>query len=283
MSSIQAAASAMPLARSERSWRYAGSVCAWAGYLFLVLPSLIVIPISFNGTQELQFPPHQLSLHLYRDFFSERSWWHAAVQSLIVASLTSVLALSIALPAAYALARNLSRLARAAQVVLLAPMLVPVIVLGLGLYIELTHLRLTDTTAGIVFSHAVVVVPYAFVTLTAGLRQSDPALETVALLMGASRLRILRMVVLPQIRGAIIVACLFAFLLSFDEVVIAYFVTGPTTQTLPVKMYSAIRWQISPVIAAVATLLSLLSLGVCGLYFVLQKDSGAARRRSSDS
>jgi putative spermidine/putrescine transport system permease protein len=277
MSRGEIAAWPVPLARGELLWRRIGSIAAWAGYLFLVVPSLIVIPVSLNGTQELQFPPRELSLHLYRDFFTDHAWWGAALQSLLVGTLTSALALLIAFPAAYALSRTSSRLARVAEVTLLAPMLVPVIILGLGLYIQLTKLGMIDATAGLVFSHAVLVVPYAFVTLMSGFKQTDPALETVALLMGAGRVRILLTVVLPQVMGAVLVACLFAFLISFDEVVIAYFLTGPATQTLPVKMYSAIRWEVSPVLAAVSTLLTLLSLAVCASLSFLQKRNASPK------
>jgi putative spermidine/putrescine transport system permease protein len=149
--------------------------------------------------------------------------------------------------------------------------LVPVIVLGLGLYLNFAWLGLVGSTASLVIAHTVLVVPFIVVSVSSGLRQIDPALESVALLMGASRARVMRSVVLPQIRPAIAVGALFAFLISFDEVVVAYFLAGPTTMTLPVKMYSAIRWEISPVLAAISTLLTAASLLVCVVMLVLQK------------
>jgi putative spermidine/putrescine transport system permease protein len=241
------------------------------GYLFLVIPSLIVIPVSLNGTQELQFPPRELSLQLYRQFFSDSAWWGAAVQSALVGTATALLSLLIALPAAYALSRSTSRFKRVFEVAFLSPMLVPVIILGLGLYMHLSALHIIGSTAGVILAHTVLVLPYTFISLMAGLRQTDPSLETVATLMGASRLRIVLTVVMPQIKGPMLVGTLFAFLISFDEVVVAYFVTGPATQTLPVKMYSAIKWEVSPVLAAVSTLLTLLSLAICLSISALQK------------
>jgi ABC-type spermidine/putrescine transport system permease subunit II len=107
--------------------------------------------------------------------------------------------------------------------------------------------------------------------LLAQVVHTDPALETVAMLMGASRARIVAKVVLPQIAPAVAVGALFAFLISFDEVVVAYFLTGASTQTLPVKMYTAIRWEVSPVLAAVSTLLTLTSLLFCLGIMALQK------------
>jgi putative spermidine/putrescine transport system permease protein len=271
MSKGESVATAAPRTRAQAWWRRGGSVVAWIGYLFLVIPSVIVMPISFNATQELQFPPRELSLHLYHEFFTQPAWWTAAVQSVLVGAATAALSLLIALPAAYALSRSASRLRQVLEVAFLSPMLVPVIILGLGLYVHLSALHMVDSTVGIVLAHTVLVLPYTFISLMAGLRQADPALETVAMLMGAGRLRIVLTVVLPQIYGPMLVGTLFAFLISFDEVVVAYFLTGPATQTLPVKMYSAIKWEVSPVLAAVSTLLTLLSLVACIAISALQK------------
>jgi putative spermidine/putrescine transport system permease protein len=252
-----------PLFTARHAWRLAGAAAAWVGYLFLLLPSLIVIPISFSGTQELSFPPKEFSLALFRQFLGDPAWWGSALQSLLVACCVTVLSLLIALPASYALARGRFRGRRVLELVSLAPMLVPVVVLGLGMYMHLSALRLVNTTLGVVLAHTVATIPFMLVALGAGLRHADPALETAAMIMGAGRLRIFTEVVLPQIRPSVLVGALFAFLISFDEVIIAYFITGPESMTLPVKMYSAIRWEVSPVLAAVSTLLTLLSLAVC--------------------
>jgi len=283
MSKGEAVAAPAPATRAQRWWKRGGSALAWAGYLFLLIPALIVMPVSLNGTQELQFPPRELTLNLYREFFTQPAWWSAAVQSLLVGAATAVLSLLISLPAAYALSRTGSRLKQVLEVVFLSPMLVPVIIVGLGLYMHLQALRIVGSTFGIVLAHTVLVVPYTFISLMAGLRQTDPALETVAMLMGASRTRIVLTVVLPQIYGPILVGTLFAFLISFDEVVVAYFLTGPASQTLPVKMYSAIKWEISPVLAAVSTLLTLLSLVFCLSISALQKRGDASSRSSTSS
>jgi putative spermidine/putrescine transport system permease protein len=255
---------------ARHGWRLAGAAAAWVGYLFLLMPSLVVIPISFGGAQELSFPPKELSLALFRQFLGDPAWWGSALQSLLVAGCVTALSLLIALPASYALARGRFRGRRVLELVSLAPMLVPVVVLGLGMYMHLSALRLVNTTTGVVLAHTVATIPFMLVALGAGLRHADPALETAAMIMGASRLRIFMEVVLPQIRPSVLVGALFAFLISFDEVIIAYFITGPESMTLPVKMYSAIRWEVSPVLAAVSTLLTLLSLVVCLAIMALQ-------------
>ncbi|CAM3688978.1 Spermidine/putrescine ABC transporter permease [Bordetella sputigena] len=255
---------------ARHGWRLAGAAAAWVGYLFLLMPSLVVIPISFGGARELSFPPKELSLALFRQFLGDPAWWGSALQSLLVAGCVTALSLLIALPASYALARGRFRGRRVLELVSLAPMLVPVVVLGLGMYMHLSALRLVNTTIGVVLAHTVATIPFMLVALGAGLRHADPALETAAMIMGASRLRIFLEVVLPQIRPSVLVGALFAFLISFDEVIIAYFITGPESMTLPVKMYSAIRWEVSPVLAAVSTLLTLLSLLVCLAIMALQ-------------
>jgi len=251
------------------------SVVAWSCYLFLLLPSLIVIPISFGNPGEIQFPPRQFSLALYRQFFSDPAWWGSLLESLGVALATTIASLCLAVPAAYALSR--SRLAGRALLrgLFMMPMLVPVVVLGLGLYLQYSDWGLLDTSAGLVLAHVTLAVPFIMVSVMSGLAHADVALETVALIMGASRLRIFFRVVLPQLSSAIAVGALFAFLTSLDEVVVAYFVTGTSTMTLPVKMYSAIRWELSPVIAAVSTLLTVVSLSIALGIIALQRPTEA--------
>lgn len=256
-------ASSYPAAGMRRCWDYGVAALSWFGYAFLLLPSLIIVPVSFGGEQELSFPPRSFSLELFRRFFTEPSWWHAAIKSLIVASAATVMTLVVALPAAYALARTHFRGRKLIEILALAPMLVPAVVLGLGMYMHLLALALVDSLAGVALAHTVIVLPFMMVAIGSGLRQTDSSLEVVATLMGAGPMRIFFEVVLPQIRLSVLVGVLFAFLISFDEVVVSYFITGPSSTTLPVKMYSAIRWEISPVLAAVSTLLTALSLVIC--------------------
>lgn len=264
--------SEFPGSPRRRVFRYGGNMFAWLGYLFLLLPSLIVIPVSFSGSSEFQFPPRELSLELYRQFFREEAWWGATLQSFQVAVMTTVLSILAGVPAAYAIVRAEFPGKSALSVVILSPILVPVVVLGLGLYLQFSTLRMVGSTTSLVLAHTVLVTPFVVVAVSSGLRHIDPALETAALIMGASRVRVFRSVVLPQIRAAIAVGALFAFLVSFDEVVIAYYLAGPHTATLPVKMYSALRWEISPVIAAISTLLTAISLIVCVAIIMLQKN-----------
>jgi putative spermidine/putrescine transport system permease protein len=250
-------------------------VAAWLCYVFLLIPSLIVIPISFGNPGQIEFPPRQFSLALYRQFFSDPAWWGSMVQSLLVAAVTTLAALVLAVPAAYALSRSRLPARNLLQGLFMMPMLVPVIVLGLGLYLQFSNWGLLDTTAGLVLAHIMLTTPFIMVSVMSGLKHSDVSLETVASIMGASRPRIFFRVVLPQLKPAIAVGALFAFLMSLDEVVVAYFLTGTGTMTLPVKMYSSIRWELTPVLAAVSTLLTVLSLMIALGIIALQRNTEA--------
>ncbi len=261
---------------SSRLGRALVSGAAWLTYVFLLVPSLVVIPISFGNPQQIEFPPRQFGLDLYRQFFTDPAWWGSTVQSLFVAAVTTLLGLLLAVPAAYALARSRLPGRGALRGLFIMPMLVPVIVLGLGLYLQFSGWGLLDTTAGIVLAHVMLTTPYIMVAVMSGLNHADVALETVASIMGASRRTIFFRVVLPQLKPAIAIGTLFAFLMSLDEVVVAYFLTGPASMTLPVKMFSSIRWELTPVLAAVSTLLTVLSLLIALGIIALQRKSEAA-------
>jgi len=243
---------------------------AWLCYAFLLVPSLVIIPISFSASQEFEFPPRSFSLHLYRTFFTDPSWWGATLQSIIVAIATTLLSLALTIPAAYALARRRFPGSRLLHGAFLSPMLVPVVVLGLGLYLQFSAMRLVNSTLGTILAHTMLVSPFVMLAASSALKHMDASLETAAQIMGAERGMIFFRVVLPQLRTSMMIGALFAFLLSLDEVVIAYFITGPETITLPVKMYSAIRWEMSPVLSAVSTLLTMFALAVAFAIVMLQ-------------
>ncbi len=264
-----------PLFGSSAAARRLVTAAAWVCYVFLLVPSLIVVPISFGNAGQIEFPPRQFSLALYRQFFTDPAWWGSMVQSLFVAVTTTALALLLAVPAAYALARSSLPGRGLLRGLFMMPMLVPVIVLGLGLYLQFSNWGLLDTTLGVVLAHVMLTTPYIMISVMSGLQHSDVALETVASIMGASRRTIFFRVVLPQLGPSIAVGALFAFLMSLDEVVVAYFLTGTDSMTLPVKMYSSIRWELTPVLAAVSTLLTVLSLLIALGIIALQRKTEA--------
>ncbi|MNK72126.1 Inner membrane ABC transporter permease protein YdcV [compost metagenome] len=248
-------------------------IIAIAAYVFLVGPIAIIVAASLNSGQEIAFPPQDISLELYRAFFADPAWWKPALQSLLVALLTSLLALLVTLPAAYALNRCRFNGLKILELFFISPMLIPVVALGLGVYIFFSGVRLDNSTLGLVLTHSTLVMPFMFISISAGMRHTDPTLESVATLMGSGPLRTFFQVLMPQIRTSILVGLLFAFLISFDEVVVAYFITGPETTTLPVRMYSALRWEVSPVLTAVSSMLTIASLVFCLAILALKESN----------
>lgn len=257
--------------KRKRGYQLVGSVLAFCVYLFMLAPSLIVVPVSFGSRYEMQFPPRQFSTELYEILFSSAAWTQPLFVSLQVALATTILALALALPAAYGIVRFDFWGKKALLALVMSPLVIPSVVFALGVYLYFSAFKLTDSMLGLIIAHTMFVLPYALVIIAAGIQKLEPNLEFGAMLMGAGRLRMLLTVVMPQLYPTIVAAALFAFLISFDEVVISWFLAGPSTTTLPVKMFNSIRWEISPVIAAVATLLTAISFAVCMITMALQK------------
>ena len=261
-----------PVGATRSPLSVAAAALAWVGYVFLILPSLIVIPLSFGDRSELVFPPSSLSLFQYNKYFFESNWMAATWMSFRVALATAALSLLIGVPAAYGLVRGDFPGKKVATLFLLSPVLIPVIVVALGLYLYFSAIGLRGGELPLILGHTLVATPFVIVTAMAGMRHVDVNLESAGIIMGAGRWLVFRRITLPLLRPAILAGALFAFLISFDEVVIAYFITRAGFATLPVKMYGSIQWEISPVIAAVSTLLTVLSLAVCLLVAATQKD-----------
>ncbi|MCB1384733.1 MAG: ABC transporter permease [Nitratireductor sp.] len=245
---------------------------AFAVLAFLVLPSLIVVPISFGDTHEMVFPPPSLSLDLYRQYFGDPQWLAATWLSVRVAIWTTLISLLLGIPAAYGLVRGRFPGKRLVAMFLLSPIMVPSVVIALGLYIYFVRIGLSHGELRLVLGLTVVTMPFVIVTATAGLQNVDPNLEKAATVMGAGPFTVLFRVTLPLLKPAIVGGSLFAFLMSFDEVVIAWFITRAGYETLPIKMFSSIQWEISPVLAAVSSLLMLFSVVVCVLVVVTRRN-----------
>lgn len=255
----------------DRRYRILGNVLAFLFYGFLLVPIVIVIPIAFGPTNEMAFPPRSYSFDLFRLFINSPDWIDPLFQSLRVAVATTVIVLLVGVPAAYGIVRFAFPGKTVITATMMSSLIIPTIVTALGLYLYFSYLRITGTTLALILGHVIFTMPYVLVMMIAGIQKLDRNLEFGAQLMGAGKLRMFVTVVLPQLVPSLIGASLFAFLISFDEVVISWFLAGPTTATLPVKMYSAIKWEVSPVIAAVSTMLTAISLVVCLIMAALQK------------
>jgi putative spermidine/putrescine transport system permease protein len=227
---------------------------------YLIFPMLITIPISFNPIQRVQFPPQGFSLRWYEEFFSVGTgmgtrWLPAASLSIQVAAATSVLATVLGTLAAVPLARTRFRGKNVVQTFLLLPLVVPIIVLAVGIFLLYIPFGLLGSPLGIVLGHSVIAAPYVMIIVAATLKGIDEQLEWAALSLGASRARTLWSVTIPLARPGIIAGALFAFVTSFDELLIALFVSGTRAVTLPRLLWDFLRTEASPVIAVVSVLL----------------------------
>ncbi len=249
------------------------TVTAWIGFLYLLLPSFIVLPMSFGNQYEMVFPPDSFSTYLYEQFFFESNWMAATFLSFRVAIGSTILALLLGVPAAYSIVRGSYPGKRYVAMLLLSPILVPIIVIALGLYLYFASIGLSGSELALIAGHTVYTTPFVIVTSMAGLRHVDESLETAATIMGAGVLQTFWKVTLPLLKPALFEGGLFALLLSFFVVVFGFFISDTGRMTLPVKMFNAIQWEISPVLAAVSALLTLLSLGICLLGASFQKKS----------
>ncbi len=228
--------------------------------VLLLLPTLLVIPMSFNDSQYLGFPPESWSLRWYRHFLTDPAWLAASWLSLRTALVAMLLATVCGTLAAYALFAHRFAGQRFLVAALMSPLIVPAVVLGIGLYDLYVRWHLVGTPLGIALAHGVVAIPYVLATVTASLASFDPALERASASLGAGGFTTFRRVTLPLILPGVVSGALFAFIHSFDEVVTTLFVGGYVARTLPLKMWENIRHEIDPTIAAISTLLLLMVL-----------------------
>ena len=227
---------------------------------YLILPILIVLPMSFSSAEFLTFPPPGLSLKWFQRYFRDSSWVDPTIVSLQVALMAMLLSTTLGTLASMALVRVRMRGKSLINTFILFPMIIPVIILSIALYSFLTRIGLLGSRAGLVLGHSLLCIPFVVITVSASLKGFDVTLEKAAMICGATRFRAFMKITFPIIRPGLISGALFAFIISFDEIVISMFICGINTKTLPMKMWEGIRMEVNPVIAAVSTLLILLSI-----------------------
>jgi putative spermidine/putrescine transport system permease protein len=243
--------------RGDRARRPMARGVLWAAGLaiigFLVLPALIVIPVSFTGGSFVTFPPEGLSLKWYAEYLGSSVWVEATLRSFAVAALTGVLAMLLGVPAAFMLVRSRTRGKTALLALILSPLIIPRIVVAVAIYIVYARVGLVGTSAGLVLGHTVLAVPYVVITMMAVLKTYDERLDQAAASLGASPWRTLIRITFPLLRGGMIASFLFAFITSFDELTISLFVSGGLVSTLPRQMWNDMLLQVNPTLAAVST------------------------------
>ncbi len=241
--------------RFGQGWRRAERAAAALVLVFLVAPIVAIVPLSFNDGTFLHYPLQGVSLRWYRAVLSSAQWGHALTNSLIVGACATALATVLGTLAALGTDRIRARWVPVLAGILIAPMIVPVIITALGLYLFLAALGLTATYLGLILGHTLLAVPFVFITVVAALKNLDRDLPRAAATLGSGPVRTFLTVTLPLTLPGIVSGALLAFATSFDEVVLTLFVAGPAQRTLPRQIFDGIRESINPSILALATML----------------------------
>ncbi|MCF6093678.1 ABC transporter permease [Microaerobacter geothermalis] len=230
--------------------------------LFLILPTFIVIPISFSPSRFLEFPPPGFSLQWYKNFFSSDSWVNSFFFSLKVGFVTMISATILGTLASITLARSNSKWNSMLYYIMVTPMIVPLIIIAVAIYSLFIRTNLQGSFIGLVIAHTIIAIPYVITTVVGSLRGFDIRIEQAAISLGAHPFIAFMRVTVPIISPALISGALFAFIASFDELIVSIFVSGVFAKTLPVKMWEGIRLEIDPTIAAIASILITISVAL---------------------
>ena len=265
---------------------YSLRLSAGAALFFLILPILIIIPLSFNSQPYftftegmLAFEANAYSLRWYRMIMENPNWILAIKNSFMIGISATIIATVLGTVAAVGLASSNMPFKRIITALLLSPMIVPLIIIAAGMFFFYTRFNLVGTFLGLIIAHAALGVPFVIVTVTATFSGFDHSLYNAGLSLGTNPIRTFTSVVLPLIRPGIISGALFAFITSFDEVVLVLFLAGPDQRTIPRQMFAGLREQINPTILAVATLLILVSVCLLVTLELLRRRSERLRNR----
>ena len=226
---------------------------------YLLFPILVVVPLSFSSASYMSFPPPGFSLRWYANFFGRSDWLDAAWLSIWIGGAVMALATLLGVPAAIAIVRAKFRGKALLIGFIISPVIAPVIIVAIGIYFFYARLGLVGNPMGLVVAHTCLAVPFVVINVAAALQGFDERLERAAMNLGATPWRTFWQVTFPIIRPGIFAGALFAFISSFDELVVALFVSGSTAVTLPRKMWDSIRFEIDPTIASVSTILIVLT------------------------
>lgn len=256
---MAAPAYATPL---EKVWHYTFLVICGLIFFFLIAPIVIIIPLSFNAVPFFTFTPEMLALDpigystkWYQDFFTSLNWLGAVKNSFIIAVFATLISTTLGTIAALGLSRSDLPYKSLVMAILISPMIVPLIISAAGMYFFYARFGLTGTFIGVILAHAALGTPFVVITVTATLSGFDHSLTRAAANMGASPTKTFFSIIVPLILPGVISGALFAFITSFDEVIVVKFIGSYEQRTIPWQMFSGIREQISPTILAVATML----------------------------
>ncbi len=255
-------------------WMAAG----YAVLAFLLLPTVLVVPMSFGRNPYLEFPPTGFTLQWYEAYFFDRGWMSATWFSTRIAILVAVVSTCIGTLASLALVRGRLRGRALLQLLIISPVIIPTIAIAIAVFLFFARLHMIGNAFAFVLAHTVLAVPYVVLTVSAALTRVDADLDLAAMGLGASRTEAFVRVTLPLSLPGVISGAVFAFIISFDEAVVSFFLSGVHDKTLPRLMFENIELRLTPTIAAVSTLLTVLSLVALSLVLLL----GRLGRRRSD-
>ncbi|MEQ9475567.1 ABC transporter permease [Marinovum algicola] len=268
-------------------WHYAFRVICGAIFIFLITPIIVVMPLSFNAEDFFTFTPEMLrldpegySLKHYRDFLTNSEWTGAVWNSVKIAPVATLISVSLGTLAAIGLSQSHVPGKRTIMAILISPMIVPLIISATGMYFFYSSIGIQGTYWGIVLAHAVLGIPFVIITVTATLVSFDNSLTRAAANMEADPVTTFFRVQMPLILPGVISGGLFAFITSFDEVVVVIFLGSAEWQTLPWQMFTGLREQISPTILAAATILVAISIGLLSTVEILRRRSERLRGMS---
>lgn len=235
---------------------------AWMVLSFLVLPLIVVFPVSITDTRFLSLPQEGISFRHWVNLFTNEAWLRSIWQSLVIATVSTIIAVTAGSLCAVGCWRLASRMSEAVRTLMLVPLIVPTIIYALGLYKFYVDLRLLGTYTGVIVAHAVTGLPYVMITVSASLANFDPRLEQAARNLGASLGQTIRMVIIPNIMPGILSGAIFAFVHSWDELIVVLFIASRQIFTLPRMMWNGINENLDPTIAVVAAALIAFTLAL---------------------
>ncbi|MEE8541257.1 MAG: ABC transporter permease [Desulfobacterales bacterium] len=246
----------------EKIWYYFIRIFCVCILIGLVLPIMVIIPISFTSDTMLTYPMPGISLRWYKEFFNAIMWTLSMKNSFIIAAAVTVLATSLGTLAALGLTMAKIPFKGLITGVMIMPMVVPIVITAVGIYFFFAWVGLANTHLGLILAHTALATPFVVITVTATLQGFNRNQVRAGASLGASPARVFFKVTLPQILPGVVSGALFAFVTSFDEVVVALFIAGPEQYTLPRQMFAGIREKYNPTIAAVATMMIVVSIAL---------------------
>jgi putative spermidine/putrescine transport system permease protein len=247
-------------ARRTPAWIVVSALAGLA-LIFVLAPMSVVLIEAFNASELMNFPPQRLSLRWFSAFFANDEFMSSMWVSLKLALIAAAISTMLGTMAGVALARGGARHA-SLQTVLLSPLYVPRVLVGLALLLAFAWLNISGSLAGLILGHVLITMPYATRTVAVGMRAVEPSVEEAARMLGATRGQTFRLVTLPIIRSALMSGFIFALIISFSDVYLALFISGPQSTTLPLRLFTFMEWDQSPLVAAASAVQIALVLSV---------------------